>query len=177
MAYASFFRRIAAFFIDYILIVLYGIIIVGSISFLLKDHFSSSPYIAQIIGFFTFTFPVSLYFIVSERSARRGTFGKQRLKLSVVNLQGKRITLLQSIVRNGIKFFPWEVAHFAVWHLSLSSNFSEPFLTTLLIGVNTIIFLYVITPFINNKRRNIYDWIARTAVVRNPPSYGLRTRN
>lgn len=76
--YAPFKKRIYAFSLDYLVIVLYGIFIVGSISFVFSPFitplFTNSPIIAQLTGFFMITLPVSLYFILCERSKWQGTW-------------------------------------------------------------------------------------------------------
>ncbi|WP_231597450.1 RDD family protein [Bacillus sp. SA1-12] len=95
MSYASFKLRIYAFLLDYLVIVLYGIFVVGSISLLFRSYinplFSNSPVIAQITGFFMITLPVSLYFILSESSKWQGTLGKKKMGIRVVDVNGKRI--------------------------------------------------------------------------------------
>ncbi|QAS52057.1 RDD family protein [Halobacillus litoralis] len=169
MNYAPFKMRVLAFLLDYLLILSYGIFVVGSVSLLFRQPlnflFSNSPVIAQITGFVMMTAPVSLYFILSECSKWKGTWGKRKMSLQVVNDQGDRLGLSRSLIRTAIKFLPWEVAHFAIWRLMLPTSYSEKTLYIVLNTVNVAILLYLIVPFTNKKRRNIYDWLAGTAVV------------
>ena len=66
MSYSPFKRRIYAFFLDYVVIVVYGIFVVGTISFIFRPYieplFSNSPVTAELTGFFydniaSFTLP------------------------------------------------------------------------------------------------------------------------
>lgn len=171
MQIAPFKIRIYAFLIDYIVIVLYGVFVVGTISFIFRPYiaplFSTSPVTAEITGFLMITLPVSVYFIVCESSSWQGTIGKRMMKIRVVNKEGRRIGIFQSIIRTGAKFLPWEVAHFGIWRLMLPSNFSEMTIFIILNGVNVAILLYLITPFTNRYKKNIYDYIAGTKVIWN----------
>lgn len=77
MSYAAFKVRIFAFLIDHLMISLYGICIVGSISIIFRTYihplFSSSPTTAQITGFCMMTLPVSLYlfFVIAVNGKER----------------------------------------------------------------------------------------------------------
>lgn len=169
MSYAPFKKRIYAFLIDYFLIALYGIFVVGTIAFVCRPYieplFSSSPVTAQLTGFFMITLPVSLYFILCECSKWQGTLGKIKMGIRVVDNAGQRIGVGHSTVRTVIKFLPWEVAHFGIWRLMLPSNLSEMIVFTILIAVNLAILVYLITPFTNKEKKNVYDWVAGTKVI------------
>lgn len=84
--------------------------------------------------------------------------------ICVVTNEGQRISLGRSIIRTGIKFLPWEVAHFGVWRLILPTHYSEFIIFIILTAVNVTIILYLIVPLTNRKRKTIYDWVADTAV-------------
>ena len=170
MAYASYKIRIKAFLIDYLLIVLYGIFIVGSISIVFRSYisplFSISPVIAELTGFFMMTLPVSLYFILCECSKWQGTLGKRKMGIRVVNSAGQRIGIGRSAFRTSIKFLPWEVAHFGIWRLLLPTNLTQITVYVILSTANLAVIIYLIIPFTNKKRNNVYDSIAGTEVVR-----------
>ncbi|WP_173916809.1 RDD family protein [Halobacillus sp. Marseille-Q1614] len=172
METAPFKLRVYAFLLDYLLIAMYGIFIVGSISFLFQSFidplFSGSPVIAELTGFLLLTLPVVLYFIISEQSKWQGTWGKKKMGLLVVNETGQRISLGRSVIRSFIKFLPWEMAHFGIWRLMLPTNFSETTLFIILNAVNLCILAFLIVPLTNKKRKNIYDWGAGTFVARAP---------
>jgi len=169
MTYASHKIRIFAFLIDYLVIVIYGIFIVGTISNVFRTDinslFSSSPVTAELTGFFMMTLPVSLYFVLCEYSKWQGTLGKRKMGIRVVNNAGQRIGIGRSIFRTAIKFIPWEVAHFGIWRLFLPTSLTEITVYVILSAANFAIIIYLIIPLTNKKRKNIYDWIAGTNVV------------
>ncbi|MHC0551652.1 RDD family protein [Salinicoccus sp. CNSTN-B1] len=169
MSYSPFKRRIYAFFLDYVVIVVYGIFVVGTISFIFRPYieplFSNSPVTAELTGFFMITLPVSLYFILCECSKWQGTLGKKKLGIRVVDAFGHRIGVGRSALRTLVKFLPWEIAHFGVWRLMLPSNLTEMTVYIILNAVNLAILTYLIISFTNKKRKNVYDWIAGTEVI------------
>src|SRR5699024_8542939 len=113
MTYAAFRTSTDAFLLDYVVIVIYAIFIVGYISFVvqtyLKTLFSSSPLTAELTGFLMMTLPVSLYFIMCECSKWQGTLGKRKMGIRVVDDLGRRIGIGRSAFRTAIKFLPWEI--------------------------------------------------------------------
>ncbi|MCA0987399.1 RDD family protein [Guptibacillus algicola] len=168
MFYAELRNRLYAFFIDYLIIVLYGVFVVGTVSIVFRPYvmplFTSTPELAELTGFVMITLPVSLYFIVSECSKWQGTLGKRKMRLRVCDKRGHRIGIGRSVIRTGVKFLPWEVAHFAIWRIFLPSNVSEDVIYLLLIAVNVTILFYILIPLTNKKGANVYDWIAGTEV-------------
>lgn len=167
--YPPFKKRVYAFLLDYILIVIYGVFVVGTLSLVFRPYisplFSVSPVTAEWTGFFMMTLPVSLYFILTERSNLQGSWGKKKLGLCVVNTEGERISLWQSIIRTVVKFLPWEISHFCIWRLMLPTDFSEMTIIILLNVVNLAILTYLLFPFTNKMRKNIYDLAAVTVVI------------
>src|SRR5699024_12312672 len=86
MSYSTFISRVYAFLLDFFVICLYGIFVVGTISFVFRPYieslFSSSPVSAELAGFFMITLPVSLYFILCDCSKWQGTLGKKKMGIS-----------------------------------------------------------------------------------------------
>jgi len=169
MSYAPYKIRIYAFLIDYLVIIVYGVFVVGTISIIFRSHvsplFLNSPVTAELTGFIMITLPVSLYFALSESSKWQGTFGKRKMGVRVANDVGDRIGISRSIFRTTIKFLPWEIAHFGIWRLILTTHYSEMTILIILSIVNIAILIYLITPLTNKSRKNVYDWIAGTKVV------------
>ena len=85
MVHASLRIRLYAFLWDYLLIAAYGIIVVGSVSFILQPWltplFTSSPVLAQFTGFLMMTLPVSLYYLWSEHARWQGAWEKRKMNL------------------------------------------------------------------------------------------------
>jgi Predicted membrane protein/domain len=169
VSYASLKHRILAFLLDYLVIAVYGLLIVVPLSLVFRDFFrplfSGTPAIAELTGFLLITLPVSLYFLIGECTSRQGTWGKRKLALRVVDREGRRIRLWRSIVRTGVKFLPWETAHFAIWRILLPGGIPEYFAMLILIIVDITVIIYLISPLLNRERRSVYDWLAGTKVI------------
>lgn len=161
-------RRLYAFLIDYLVIIGYGLILV-LLSFVLRSFFQSlflkNSFVAELAGFCFITLPVMLYFIFMEASRKGGTLGKRMQNIRVVKQDGKRIGLGRAAFRSIIKFLPWEISHFSIWNMVRPSDFPDSFITSILITVNILAFLYIFFPLTNKQRKNVYDWIAGTTVV------------
>jgi uncharacterized RDD family membrane protein YckC len=114
--FAGFWRRVGAFALDYVIILVY-LVAITLFSLLMNSLFSVNQWLfgdrirAQVTGFLFITLPVSLYFAFSESSIRQATWGKQRLGLKVTDRSGNRIGLWRSVARTVLKFIPWELAH------------------------------------------------------------------
>lgn len=76
-----------------------------------KPERPSSPWISQAMGFVFMTVPVVLYFAGLESSAQKATLGKRFFGLRVVGQTGQRASFGRMLVRNAIKFAPWEFGH------------------------------------------------------------------
>ncbi|MUK89238.1 RDD family protein [Ornithinibacillus sp. L9] len=167
---ASLKTRLFAFLLDYLLIILYGVLVIGTVSVffrpLMTSLFTESVVTAQLTGFLMMTLPVSLYFIIGECSKRQGTWGKQKVGIRVVDRQGNRIGFVRSVLRTGVKFLPWELAHFGVYRLMLPTILSDSTVLIILTSVNVAILIYVLMPLTNPSRKSVYDFVAGTEVVR-----------
>ena len=108
--------RAGAFLLDYVLILAYlgGLALAGL--FLTLGPFGdawaalvSTPARRDLLAFLTTVFPVTAYFVWSERSAAGATWGKRKLGLRVVDLQSDRISSGQALIRSVVKFTPWQI--------------------------------------------------------------------
>jgi uncharacterized RDD family membrane protein YckC len=166
---ASLKRRISALLIDYLIIVVYGallFIISFSLGHPLTPLIENSAIGAQTAGFTLITLPVFLYFFLMESSGLGGTIGKKSMGLKVVCINGLKLKRGKAFLRSLIKFLPWELAHFAVYRLIHPTSIGESIIMMILVVVNIITVLYLITPLFNRERKSVYDWIARTKVVK-----------
>lgn len=75
------------------------------------------PYLTQAIFFFVLTFPVGLYFTLTEASKRSASIGKRKTGLKVQGINGQSIGLGQSALRAVVKLLPWEIAHAFIWQM------------------------------------------------------------
>lgn len=163
-----FLKRTLAFGVDYLLILLYAGGLFGLVMLLQaglgRQLGGLAPVPAQVLGFFTLTLPVYLYFYLTERSSHKGTLGKRLFRLGVEvadESQRNRRVLL----RNLYKFLPWEVAHTGV-HWQVWYEGEAPLwvwvLSTLPMLVVVIYYLSVVS---SGGRSSVYDRAAGTWVV------------
>lgn len=167
--YVTFGTRILAFLWDYVLIAGYLIVLVG-MSYLAKPFltplFTANPLTAELAGFVCITFPVYLYFALCEGSASNATWGKRKRRIAVVGVNGQPIGLGRSLLRSALKFIPWELSHFTIWHTVLPSAYPESVISALFAAVYGLLLVYLLCAFMSKKKQTLYDMLAGTVVVR-----------
>jgi uncharacterized RDD family membrane protein YckC len=92
MEYAGFWRRFAAWLIDYILVGVVTGILVAILGAIGGDAGTGFGYILSVIGSL-------LYYSVLESSANQATVGKMALGIQVTDLQGNRISFGRALGR------------------------------------------------------------------------------
>lgn len=167
---ASFLLRFKAFMIDYIFILFYLVVLFIVNVFLypsFQDFFNGSLIVAQFTGFLMVTFPVLLYFIISDSKIGGQSFGKRKTGIQVVGKNGEAISLPHATFRTILKFSPWELSHFLVYRLVYIGDGEIPF-TYYLIGglIYSLIFAYILTAIFTKKKQSLYDILAKTQVVK-----------
>lgn len=168
--------RLKAFACDYLVIAAYLVLLVGVGLFMTFGpsgaywrEFMSDPVRADALAFLVLVVPVVLYFALGERSEARATWGKRRTGIEVVGLQGGRIGLGRSLVRSGLKFLPWQMAHTAMFHIpGFPASPGEPpdWSLPLLVATWTLVAVYLLGLTRIAGRRTLYDRAAGTEVVR-----------
>jgi uncharacterized RDD family membrane protein YckC len=169
---ASPWRRIAAWMLDYLVILAY-LIVVTAASLVTQTSpaasvFSSAltrPITAELVGFLTLTAPVILYFAITEASAWQATLGKRALRIVVVGPGGTRLPFGRAIVREVVRFLPWEMAHALIWPLALPPRL-EPLPLTIagFAAVYLLLFVYLVSLFVGSEHRTVYDRLAGSRV-------------
>jgi uncharacterized RDD family membrane protein YckC len=106
-------RRLLAFAMDWLVVVLWGGVLLGAVMVATGGNppRPANPWKAQGIGLLMMTMPVTLYFAICESSAMRGSLGKRILGLVVSRETGDRLPFGSALLRNGVKFVPWEFGH------------------------------------------------------------------
>lgn len=168
-------RRLLGFGADYLVIALYLVVLLGLSAATLASgigHVYSAVWSnagsAELAGFILLTAPVVLYFSIFEASRRGATPGKRILRLRVINVRGGQLGLGRSLLRSAVKFLPWELAHFTVWHLvyETASHHNPPAWTVLTLGlVYVLVALFLVSLFIGREHRSVYDRIAGSRVI------------
>lgn len=172
LATATLVARTAAFGLDYVLIAAYLVVVVGA-GVLLRlvapgesRALFSDPLWGELTGFLGLTLPVTSYFALSERSAAGATWGKRRMRLRVVASGGRRLGLGRSLLRSGLKFLPWELAHAVIWQFSAAGPNPPWVLNAGLVGVWLLVGSNLLSARVDRRRRTLYDRAAGTVVIR-----------
>ena len=169
-SYAGFWQRVAAFALDYLIILGYLIGIVA-LSLLANQIFNTDSWLftdrvrAQIVAFLLVTLPVTLYFAVSESSVRQATWGKGRLKLKVINRNGNRIRFWKAFGRTVLKFVPWELSHTLIWQIYFSQQRESAWLNYGFALVYLLLGLNIFSLIITKTNQTLYDLLTSTYVI------------
>lgn len=114
-------RRLFAFAVDYAVIAAYLIaLLVVGLALTFGPWGTSwaaalaTPWRMHVLAFATTVLPVTLYFSFTESGRHSASFGKRRLGLEVVTTDGTPPSLPQTLLRNALKFMPWQLAHTAM---------------------------------------------------------------
>lgn len=169
--YAGFWKRAGAFALDYLLILAY---LLGlTLLFMLLDFFFDvnqwlfgDRIRAQLVAFLLVTFPVLLYFAISESSARQGTWGKRRLSLKVADRNGDRIHFGRALWRAILKFLPWELSHTLIWQISFSPDVNSIWISYGFLLVYALIGLNLVSLLFSRRNQTVYDLLAGTYILR-----------
>jgi uncharacterized RDD family membrane protein YckC len=154
---ASFWRRLAAWIVDILLLGIIGQILGWSLSIVL---FQFGPY-GRIIGIF---FILPYFGLMNSRIGKGQTIGKRLLKIAVRDSDNKHISLVRSLIRISILEIP---ILFNGWALPI---FHIPvvqwLLTIIIFGLGTAIFYTMV--FNSKTRQGIHDLLCKTIVVHLP---------
>ncbi len=168
--YAGFWLRLKAFAVDYLLIFGYLLLVLIVSLFLipsLQDLFQDSRLTAQLLGFLMVTLPVSLYFIITDSRIGKGSFGKRKMRIRVVDANNRSISVSRAIFRTALKFLPWELSHFMAYRMIYLGDGDIQLLDYLIGGlIYTSILLYVLMAVFTKNKQSLYDRLAKTYVVK-----------
>jgi len=172
---AQVWRRIQAFMFDYLLILGY-LAMLATAGLLLTlgpiggewSALVSTPWRKDLLAFFTTVLPVIAYFTWSERSADGATWGKERVGLRVVGLDGRRFGGGRALARSVAKFLPWQMAHTALFYIPgfPMASADPPAWTVWVLGAMWVLvaaYLVGLTQF--GGGRTIYDRLSASQVV------------
>lgn len=166
--YATFWQRVKAFLWDYAVMLLYILLI----SFLfwviqIADTWLFADRIsAQSTIFFSLTLPIIINFAFAESSSKQASFGKQNIKLKVSDTNGNQISFIRALMRNILKFLPWEISHTLIWQINFYPD-TNPILINIGFGiVYLLIGLNIASMLMTKTRQTLYDLIIRTHVVK-----------
>lgn len=161
-------ERFSALFFEYLTILCYMVILFGVsmlIYFVILNGIPNFNELGMNLLSLTLIIPVVLYSIIMESSKKHATLGKMKIKLMVASTKSNKVKLWQVVIRNIIKFLPWQLAHMAIFHsFTLHWEFA-PLWTAIMIIVDILPFVWIGFLF-RKDHRGIHDLIAKTVVVK-----------
>ncbi len=168
--HAGFWQRVAAFALDYIILLGYllGLILLSLVFNMLlgvQQWLFAERIRAQFVAFLLVTLPITLYFARSESSPRQATWGKQRLKLKVVDDSGNRIGFWRAFGRTALKFIPWEISHTLIWQIYFSEGTTPVWINYGFALVYLLIGLNVVSLILTKTNQTLYDLLTGTHVI------------
>ena len=158
----SFKKRMIELLFDYLFILAYlALLFLGSMLFY-TIFFNGIPEYTEIqsqcLVFFTSVLPVTLLFTFLDYT-KNGSFGKEKAGLQLVY---KKKTVQASLLRNTIKFLPWQIGHMGTIH-GFYSEFD--FLSIILSFLATLLAVALLAMMVFRKdKRHLGDLIAHTQV-------------
>ncbi|MEM9776821.1 MAG: RDD family protein [Chloroflexota bacterium] len=165
-------KRLIAFAWDYLWMSLYIIILASVSTGLLfatgRNLLQNNPILWDFVSFLTLILPVICYFALQESSSQRGTWGKKRAGIVVVNSHGGQLTRGQAFSRAIVKFIPWQIAHTSIFQIEgWPLNPQDPSIgsTAGLMLVWILVGVYFAAMVFSKSRRTPYDWAVGSIVV------------
>ena len=155
-------KRMIELLFDYLFILAYlALLFLGSM-LLYIIFFNGIPEFTEIqsqcLVFFTSVLPITLLFTFLDYT-KNGSFGKSKAGLQLVY---KKKTVQASLLRNTIKFFPWQIGHMGTIH-GFYSEFD--FLSIILSFLATLLAVALLAMMVFRKdKRHLGDLIAHTQV-------------
>ncbi len=86
----------------------------------------SGPWLAEAIGFLAVTLPFTLYFALCESSRWQASVGKRIVGLRACRRSGEPLSFARALLRNAIKFLPWEFGHMVAQQASFVGDDAFP---------------------------------------------------
>jgi len=157
--------RFKALFIDYLCIVAYLALLMGVAMACYKLFFGEVPQFtalqSQLVAFFTSVLPVMGWFAFMESKGDFASLGKRKVGIQVKYERFGKNPLVSSILRNALKFLPWQLAHMAVIG-GVYDGFES---ANLLIVTLILPVIYIAMAVIRKDNRHFADIVSGSYVV------------
>ena len=155
-------KRMMEFLFDYLFILTYLVFLFIVSMLIYIIFFNGVPEFTEIqsqwLVFFTSILPITLLFTFLDY-AKNGSLGKTKAGLELVY---QKKTVQASLIRNTIKFLPWQLGHMGTIH-GLYSDFDVVSIILSNSATLLAVLLLVMTLFRKDKR-HIGDLLAHTQV-------------
>lgn len=162
-------KRFLALILDFLTIVCYGAVLFGVNMFLYLVILDGVPAFAELgmnLISLTLIGPVFLYSVIMEAGGKHATLGKIKMKITVSSADSKPVGTGQIVLRNVVKFLPWQLAHMVIFHGFALNWELTPLWTAMLLAVDVLPLVWIGFLF-RSDHRGLHDLIANTAVVDN----------
>ena len=158
----SFKKRMIELLFDYLFILAYLVLLFLGSMLIYIILFNGVPEFTEIQSqcfvFFTSVLPITLLFTFLDYT-KNGSFGKAKAGLQLVYMKK---TVQASLIRNTIKFLPWQIGHMGTIH-GFYSDFD--FLSVILSFLATLLAVALLAMMVFRKdKRHLGDLIAHTQV-------------
>ena len=161
-------KRFMALLIDFLVIILYGIVLFAVTMFVYFVFLGGIPIFNELgmnLISLTMIVPVFLCSIVAEASKNHATIGKRKMKIRVASVNHEPVQLWQIIIRNVIKYLPWQCAHMLIFR-GFAFDWELPLLWLILLIIADVLpFIWIATIVFGKDHRGIHDLLAKTVVV------------
>ena len=155
-------KRMIEFLFDYLFILAYLVLLFLSSMLIYIIFFNGVPEFAEIqsqwLVFFTSVLPITLLFTFLDYK-NYGSFGKVKAGLELVY---QKKTVQASLIRNVIKFLPWQLGHMGTIH-GVYSEFDLLSIILSFLATLLAVLLLAMTMFRKDKRP-LGDLLAHTQV-------------
>jgi uncharacterized RDD family membrane protein YckC len=125
----------------------------------------ANPALLHLWVFATVTFPIFVYFSLTESSRYKSTIGKKWMHLQVETTRGRIMSFDRALMRNVIKLLPWEASHFVLFYLGdMGKGASSGYLLgNIVVGVVCV--GYLLCLFSSKDHKAVHDVLVKTQVV------------
>lgn len=155
-------KRMIEFLFDYLFILAYLVFLFLGSMLIYIIFFNGVPEFTEIqsqwIVFLTSVLPIILLFTYLDY-AKNGSFGKVKAGLQLVY---QKKTMQASLIRNTIKFLPWQIGHMGTIH----GFYSDFDMLSIILSISaTLLAILLLTMTIFRKdKRHLGDLLAHTQV-------------
>lgn len=122
---------------------------------------------SQLIATLSSVVPIIIIFSIMEGSKNFASWGKIKANLKVIY---KDMPMKRSIIRNIIKFLPWQFGHMSTIN-GIYNDFDSPFSMTFFTLSMTLSITYILLAFLRKDSRHLSDFLSGSKVVRNIAKY------
>ena len=155
-------KRMIEFLFDYLFILAYLVLLFIISMLIYTIFFNGVPEFTEIqsqwLVFLTSILPITLLFTYLDY-AKNGSFGKGKAGLELVY---QKKTVQASLIRNVIKFLPWQLGHMGTIH-GFYSDFDMLSISLSISATSLAVSLLAMTMFRRDKR-HLGDLLAHTQV-------------